>query len=405
MTCSSTLRRFARSATQTCCSDSAEPLVLDLLRALSAHAHERPLDRADDLREVDLLGRLREPVAALGTALAAHHPGGAQLREDVLQERHRNALAWATCRPCAASPGCRRRARRRRARRSRPWRLRALAVILTYLAADGAEVELRRRTPPGAPRSPRLGRLSGRTGAEYGERRRDRLHPRSQDRLNRAAPTSRTPIRPWRCRRMPGSLTLAFPRHRCARGNAARSRASRDWQDGPFLISAAPGAGKTRPALEFASELLSRRAVRRVVVLCPTTPLTRQWAAAAAILGVQLQPDAPGPNPPRDFHGVAVTYARVASDPARRGRRRCDGHARDRRRGAPSRRRPRLGDGLSTSVRRRPALAAALRAPPFAPTRRRSRACATTPRGWSSPTSPTPTPRPSPTGSVARSRS
>jgi superfamily II DNA or RNA helicase len=52
-----------------------------------------------------------------------------------------------------------------------------------------------------------------------------------------------------------------------------------------------------------------------VAVLCPTTPLTRQWAAAAATLGVQLQPDAPGPRPPRDFDGVAVTYARVASDP------------------------------------------------------------------------------------------
>jgi superfamily II DNA or RNA helicase len=50
-------------------------------------------------------------------------------------------------------------------------------------------------------------------------------------------------------------------------------------------------------------------------VLCPTTPLTRQWAAAAALLGVQLQPDAKSPNPPRDFHGVAVTYARVAADP------------------------------------------------------------------------------------------
>jgi superfamily II DNA or RNA helicase len=87
------------------------------------------------------------------------------------------------------------------------------------------------------------------------------------------------------------------------------------WQEGPFLISAAPGAGKTRPALELARELLSRRVVARVAVLCPTTPLTRQWAAAAAALGVQLQPDAPGPRPPRDFDGVAVTYARVASDP------------------------------------------------------------------------------------------
>ncbi len=87
------------------------------------------------------------------------------------------------------------------------------------------------------------------------------------------------------------------------------------WQDGPFLISAAPGAGKTRPALELASRMLDSSEVSRVAVLCPTTPLTRQWASAAAELGIQLQPDASGPSPPRDFHGVAVTYARVASDP------------------------------------------------------------------------------------------
>ncbi|HEY1833022.1 MAG TPA: DEAD/DEAH box helicase family protein [Solirubrobacteraceae bacterium] len=89
-----------------------------------------------------------------------------------------------------------------------------------------------------------------------------------------------------------------------------------DWQRGPFLISAAPGAGKTRPALELARDLLAKQVSRRIVVLCPTTPLTRQWAAAAANLGVQLQPDAASAQPPRDFHGVAVTYARVASDPA-----------------------------------------------------------------------------------------
>ncbi len=89
-----------------------------------------------------------------------------------------------------------------------------------------------------------------------------------------------------------------------------------DWREGPFLISAAPGAGKTRPALELATDLLGKGTVKRIAVLCPTTPLTRQWAAAAAALGVQLAPDAASPNPPRDFHGVAVTYARVASDPA-----------------------------------------------------------------------------------------
>lgn len=81
------------------------------------------------------------------------------------------------------------------------------------------------------------------------------------------------------------------------------------------MISAAPGAGKTRPALELARGLLASKTAGRIAVLCPTTPLTRQWAAAAATLGVQLQPDAQGPRPPRDFDGVAVTYARVASDP------------------------------------------------------------------------------------------
>ncbi len=115
---------------------------------------------------------------------------------------------------------------------------------------------------------------------------------------------------------MPGSLTRSPSTSLRAWQHRALERL-RDWHGGPFLISAAPGAGKTRPALELANDLLRGRIVRRVVVLCPTTPLTRQWASSAAILGLQLQPDAPGPNPPRgDFHGVAVTYARVAGDPA-----------------------------------------------------------------------------------------
>ncbi|HUA75813.1 MAG TPA: DEAD/DEAH box helicase family protein [Solirubrobacteraceae bacterium] len=114
---------------------------------------------------------------------------------------------------------------------------------------------------------------------------------------------------------MPGRLTRNDPTSLRAWQRLALDRLA-DWRDGPFLISAAPGAGKTRPALEYAAGLLAKRACGRVVVLCPTTPLTRQWAAAAAALGVQLQPDAESAAPPRDFHGVAVTYARVASDPA-----------------------------------------------------------------------------------------
>jgi superfamily II DNA or RNA helicase len=113
---------------------------------------------------------------------------------------------------------------------------------------------------------------------------------------------------------MPGSLTPANPTSLRAWQHLALDRLA-GWQDGPFLISAAPGAGKTRPALELAKRLLAQRAVGRIAVLCPTTPLTRQWASAAAALGVQLAPDASGPRPPRDFDGVAVTYARVASDP------------------------------------------------------------------------------------------
>ena len=92
------------------------------------------------------------------------------------------------------------------------------------------------------------------------------------------------------------------------------------WTDGPFLLSAAPGAGKTRPALELAREQLATGAASAVVVACPTAPLTRQWARAADALGLDLAPDAGSPRPPAGFHGVSVTYARIAKSPARWGR-------------------------------------------------------------------------------------
>jgi superfamily II DNA or RNA helicase len=90
-----------------------------------------------------------------------------------------------------------------------------------------------------------------------------------------------------------------------------------DWEDGPFLVSAAPGAGKTRPALEFARAQLNAGSISAVAVACPTAPLTRQWARAAHDLGIDLAPDADSPKPPSGFHGVSVTYARVAKAPAR----------------------------------------------------------------------------------------
>jgi superfamily II DNA or RNA helicase len=98
----------------------------------------------------------------------------------------------------------------------------------------------------------------------------------------------------------------------------ARALAAMDgWERGPFLLSAAPGAGKTRPALELARRLLASGVAGSVVVACPTAPLTRQWAWASSGLGVELAADATSPRPPRGFHGVAVTYARIAQAPRR----------------------------------------------------------------------------------------
>jgi superfamily II DNA or RNA helicase len=91
-------------------------------------------------------------------------------------------------------------------------------------------------------------------------------------------------------------------------------------EGGPFLLSAAPGAGKTRPALEFARRQLEAGTATAVVVACPTAPLTRQWARAAHDLGIDLAPDAESPAPPAGFHGVSVTYARVAKAPRKWGR-------------------------------------------------------------------------------------
>jgi superfamily II DNA or RNA helicase len=88
---------------------------------------------------------------------------------------------------------------------------------------------------------------------------------------------------------------------------------SADWIGGPFLIAAAPGAGKTRPALTLAAELLRRGEIDRVAVVCPTAPLTRQWAAAAAYVGLSLQPDSQVLRTTKDFQGIAVTYARAAA--------------------------------------------------------------------------------------------
>lgn len=83
-----------------------------------------------------------------------------------------------------------------------------------------------------------------------------------------------------------------------------------------FLAVATPGAGKTTFALTAAARDLTDHPHRRVVVVAPTAHLKVQWAAAAAGVGLHLEPDWASAEPwPRDMHGVVVTYQQVAADP------------------------------------------------------------------------------------------
>lgn len=120
-------------------------------------------------------------------------------------------------------------------------------------------------------------------------------------------------------------LSPAFP-ERAAWGTANKLRA---WQaealnryltENPrdFLAVATPGAGKTTFALRVATELLERRIIDRVVVVAPTEHLKTQWADAAARVGIQIDPQFSNSTGTlsRDYVGLAVTYAGVASKPA-----------------------------------------------------------------------------------------
>lgn len=119
-------------------------------------------------------------------------------------------------------------------------------------------------------------------------------------------------------------LPPAYP-DRAAWGTAGKLRA---WQaealdtyltENPrdFLAVATPGAGKTTFALRVASELFERGLIRRVTVVAPTEHLKIQWADAAAKVGIQLDPRFSGgySGGTSEYHGIAVTYAGVATRP------------------------------------------------------------------------------------------
>ncbi|SOC55206.1 DEAD/DEAH box helicase [Ornithinimicrobium cerasi] len=119
-------------------------------------------------------------------------------------------------------------------------------------------------------------------------------------------------------------LPPAYP-GRAAWGTANKLRAwqaaalERYLQERPrdFLAVATPGAGKTTFALRVATELLDRGEVQRITVVAPTEHLKVQWAEAAAKVGIRIDPrfaNAQGRHG-RDYDGIALTYAGVASKP------------------------------------------------------------------------------------------
>ena len=115
-------------------------------------------------------------------------------------------------------------------------------------------------------------------------------------------------------RELPGSGT---PRLRSWQLAALRAYESESVRR-DFLVTATPGAGKTAFALAVAARLLERRAVDRVVVVCPTDQLRTQWADGAARAGLPLDAalsNATGPVRP-DLLGYVTTYAQVAAKPA-----------------------------------------------------------------------------------------
>ncbi|MER5614210.1 DEAD/DEAH box helicase [Streptomyces sp. NPDC002215] len=117
-------------------------------------------------------------------------------------------------------------------------------------------------------------------------------------------------------------LSPAFP-GRAPWGTAGKLRA---WQQGAmekyiqeqprdFLAVATPGAGKTTFALTLASWLLHHHVVQQVTVVAPTEHLKKQWAEAAARIGIKLDPDYSAGPLSKEYDGVAVTYAGVGVRP------------------------------------------------------------------------------------------
>lgn len=113
----------------------------------------------------------------------------------------------------------------------------------------------------------------------------------------------------------------------CNLKKGSRVKELRDWQREAlrrwnanrqdFLAVATPAAGKTAFALAAARAMLDAGEVDRIIVVVPFAHLRRQWAQAAERIGMHLDSRfANGVGAlARDYHGVVITYATVASEP------------------------------------------------------------------------------------------
>jgi superfamily II DNA or RNA helicase len=80
-----------------------------------------------------------------------------------------------------------------------------------------------------------------------------------------------------------------------------------------FLVSATPGAGKTKFSLHLAQELLRQGVVSRVAVVVPSDNLREQWASEAAAQGIDLYPvQEPEDYDKIGFAGCVATYQQLA---------------------------------------------------------------------------------------------
>lgn len=80
-----------------------------------------------------------------------------------------------------------------------------------------------------------------------------------------------------------------------------------------FLVSATPGAGKTKFSLYLALQLLRQGVVSRVAVVVPSDNLREQWAAEAAEQGVDLCPVQEAQDYDKTgFIGCVATYQQLA---------------------------------------------------------------------------------------------